>query len=213
MAPELLHPCGPLQRAAVFDAMGIRLPAVSCVVLLAVAGCGGGGGSGTELESGPTVAGFAFTDRSAVEEGEPIDARHTCDAEDVSPRLEWSGVPAGTRELAFVLEDPDAPGATFTHWLVYGIDPAVAELSEGVPGEAMTPGGPPLLRQGENDFGRMGYGGPCPPGGEEHRYVFRLLALDATVDLERGADRPAFDEAVAPYVVAEARVTATYARE
>jgi hypothetical protein len=121
-------------------------------------------------------------------------------------------VPDGARELALVLEDPDAPGATFTHWLVYGIDPIVMELSEGVPAEAMTPG-PPILRQGKNDFGRMGFGGPCPPGGDEHRYVFRLLALDNPVTLEAGADRAAFDEVVAPHVLAEARLTATYARE
>ncbi len=171
-----------------------------------------GGGSGTELEPGPTVAGFAFTGASAVAEGASIDTRFTCDAEDISPRLEWNGVPDGARELAFVLEDPDAPGATFTHWLVYGIAPVVVELSEGLPAEAMTPG-PPIVRQGENDFGRMGYGGPCPPGGDEHRYVFRLLALDAPVELEAGADRAAFDEAVGPHVLAEARLTATYARE
>lgn len=192
--------------------MGMRLPAVSCVVLLAVAGCGGGGGSGTELEPGPAVSGFAFTSDSGIAEGEQIGVRFTCDGEDASPRLAWEGVPKTARELSLAVEDPDAPGATFTHWLVYGIDPQVTELSEGVPGEAMTPG-PPLLRQGENDFGRMGYGGPCPPRGEEHRYVFRLLALDATVDLEPGVERAAFDEAVAPHVVAEARLTATYARE
>jgi hypothetical protein len=182
------------------------------LTLLALAACGGDGGSGTELEPGPTVARFAFTSGSAVAEGEPVDARYTCDGEDVSPRLEWNGVPDQARELAVVIEDPDAPGATFTHWLVYGIDPVVMELSEGVPGEAMTPG-PPILRQGENDFGRMGYGGPCPPGGDKHRYVFRLLALDAPVELEARADRGAFDEAVAPHVLAEARLTATYARD
>jgi len=177
-----------------------------------VVGCGGGGGSGTELEPGPTVAGFAFTSGSAVADDERIDSRYTCDGDDVSPRLEWSGVPDGARDLALVLEDPDAPGGTFTHWLVYGIGPRVAELSEGVPGEAMTPGAE-ILRQGENDFRDTGYGGPCPPGGEEHRYVFRLLALDAPVELEAGADRAAFDEVVGPHVLAEARLTARYARE
>ena len=192
--------------------MRSRLIALLCASVLFLGGCGGGGGSGNELEPGPAVSGFAFTSDSGVAEGEQIGARFTCDGEDASPRLAWEGVPKTTKELSLAVDDPDAPGATFTHWLVYGIDPAVAELSEGVPGEAMTPG-PPLLRQGENDFGRMGYGGPCPPRGEEHRYIFRLLALDATVDLELGADRAAFDEAVGAHVLAEARLTATYARE
>jgi Raf kinase inhibitor-like YbhB/YbcL family protein len=111
-------------------------------------------------------------------------------------------VPEGTQELALVLEDPDAPGGTFTHWLVYGVDPGSTWLPKGA-----TP-----ARQGENDFGDDAYGGPCPPEGEEHRYVFRLLALHLPLELEPGVDRAAFDEAVAPHVLAEARLTATYAR-
>jgi hypothetical protein len=175
-----------------------------CVLLvlagLTVVGCGGGG-SGTELERGPTVAGFEFADRSDVAEGESIEVRFTCDGEEISPELAWEGVPEDTQELALALEDPDAPGATFTHWLVYGIEPTVTMLA-----------GAEMMSQGENDFGDTGYGGPCPPRGEEHRYVFRLLALDAQVGLEPGADRATFDEVVAPLVLAEARLTATYAR-
>lgn len=186
-----------------------RLLAVAVCVLLA--GCGGGGGSGTSLDPGATVAGFAFTSESAVAQRKPIETRFTCEGDDVSPALAWVGIPEGTEELALALEDPDAPGATFTHWLVFGIDPAVTGLPEGVPAEAMTPG-PPILRQGRNDFGRKGYGGPCPPSGEEHRYVFRLLALEAPVELEAGVERAAFDTAVAPHLLAEARLTARYAR-
>ncbi len=188
----------------------VRILALSSVVLLAVAGCGGGGGSGTELEQGPAAAGFRFTEASAVAEGEPIDARFTCDGEDVSPALTWEGVPEGTGELALVLEDPDAPGATFTHWLVYGLGPTVTGLPPG--DKDWTGYGPGAPREGENDFGDTGYGGPCPPGGEEHRYTFRLLSLDAPLELEPGAGRTAFDDAVAPHVLAEARLTATYAR-
>jgi Raf kinase inhibitor-like YbhB/YbcL family protein len=174
------------------------------VLLLTLAtGCGGGGGgSGTSLAEGPAVEGFAFTTGSAVEEGLAIDARYTCDGENISPELAWRGVPEGTQELALVLEDPDAPGGTFTHWLVYGVDPGSTGLPKGA-----TP-----ARQGENDFGDDAYGGPCPPEGEEHRYVFRLLALHLPLELEPGVDRAAFDEAVAPHVLAEARLTATYAR-
>jgi Raf kinase inhibitor-like YbhB/YbcL family protein len=177
----------------------VRLAVLASSVLV-LAACGGGGGSGTELEQGPSAAGFAFTDESEVTEGEPIDARFTCDGDDVAPELAWKGVPDGTKELAFALEDPDAPGGTFTHWLVYRLDPSMTGLSPG------------SLHEGENDFDSTGYRGPCPPQGEEHRYVFRLLALDAAVDLEDGAGREAFDDAVGPHVLAEARLTAPYRR-
>jgi Raf kinase inhibitor-like YbhB/YbcL family protein len=169
-------------------------------ILLVLAACGGGGGSGTDLEQGPAAAGFAFTEGSEVAQGEPIDARFTCDGDDVAPELAWKGVPDGTAQLAFALEDPDAPGGTFTHWLVYGLDASKTGISAG------------SLHEGENDFDSTGYRGPCPPQGEEHVYVFRLLALDARVDLEDGATREAFDDAVGPHVVAEARLTAPYRR-
>jgi Raf kinase inhibitor-like YbhB/YbcL family protein len=185
------------------------------VVLLALgafAGCGGsGGGSGTELEAGLKAAGFEFTAGSDVAEGQPIESRFTCDGTGDSPTLRWKGVPEGTSQLALVLEDPDAPGGTFTHWLLYGLDPAATDVP-AVRHEGWTNYAWLDVQEGENDLGNLGYGGPCPPGGEEHRYVFRLLALDVPVELEQGADRAAFDEAVAPHVLAEARLTAPYAR-
>jgi Raf kinase inhibitor-like YbhB/YbcL family protein len=176
---------------------------------LLLAGCGGGGGSGTTLEPGPSVEGFAFSGGSEVADGQSIDPRFTCDGENARPRLAWEGVPERAEELALALEDPDSPGGTFTHWLVFGVDPSVTVL----PGGAWTGYGSDAPLEGENDFGDRGYGGPCPPGGEEHRYVFRLLALDAPSGLAAGADRAAFDDAVAPHLLAEARLTATYARE
>jgi Raf kinase inhibitor-like YbhB/YbcL family protein len=178
----------------------VRLLALASTLLL-LAACGGGGGSGTELEEGPAASGFAFTDESDVAEGKPIDVRFTCDGEDVAPALAWKGVPGEAKQLALALEDPDAPGGTFTHWLVYGLDPSVS----GLPA-------PASAREGENDFDDTGYRGPCPPEGDEHDYVFRLFALDAPIDLEAGADRAAFDDAVAPHVLAEARLTAPYRR-
>ena len=147
------------------------------------------------------MAGFDFADVSDIVEGESIPMRFTCDGEEVAPELAWEGVPANARELALALEDPDAPGATFTHWLVYGIGPTAVTVADAE-----------TASLGENDFGDTGYGGPCPPPGEEHRYVFRLLALTAPASLEPGADRPTFDEVVAPLLLAEARLTATYAR-
>jgi Raf kinase inhibitor-like YbhB/YbcL family protein len=178
----------------------VRLAALASLLLL-VAACGGGGGGGTELEEGPTAGGFAFTAAGEVAEDEPIDVRFTCDGEDAAPALAWTGVPAGAKQLALALEDPDAPGGTFTHWLVYGLEPTVTRL----PGAAGA-------REGENDFDDTGYRGPCPPEGEEHDYVFRLLALDAPIELAAGADRAHFDDAVAAHVLAEARLTAPYRR-
>jgi Raf kinase inhibitor-like YbhB/YbcL family protein len=108
---------------------------------------------------------------SAFSEGDAVPVRYTCDGDDVSPKLDWSGVPEGTSELRLSLTDPDAPGGTFTHWSVTGIDPS----SSGV-GEGSVPVGGTEQR---NDFGSVAYGGPCPPRGRgSHRYVFTIEALD-----------------------------------
>ncbi len=178
----------------------MRLLALASI-LLVLAACGGGDGSGTDLEQGPAAAGFEFTPESQLTDGQKIDARFTCDGEDVAPALVWKGVPGDAKQLGLVFEDPDAPGGTFTHWLAYGLDPKATHIPGAV-----------RMREGENDFGRTGYGGPCPPEGHEHEYVLRLLALDAPVELAAGADRKAFDDAVAPHVIAEARLTAPYER-
>src|SRR5919201_4155538 len=98
------------------------------------------------------MAEFALSS-SAFRSGEPIPARHGCDGDDVSPPLAWSGVPAEARSLALVVDDPDAPGGTFTHWLAWGIDPSSDGLREGEPAPV----------EGRNDFGMTGYRGPCPP--------------------------------------------------
>ena len=153
---------------------------------------------------------FRFTDASGVHPGKPIAKRFTCDGTDVPPKLVWRGVPRRAKELALVLEDPDAPGGTFTHWLVYGLSPATTEW--GRAGWSAYPPGGASTRSGRNDFGKIGYGGPCPPAGQMHHYVFRLLALDRKTTLARGADRAKFDHAIAHHVLAQARLVATYAR-
>lgn len=135
--------------------------------------------------------------------GARIPARYTCEGEDVSPALSWTAPPAGTRSLALIVEDPDAPGRTFTHWLAWGIDPGCAGLGEG----ERAP------REGRNDFGAPGYRGPCPPVGHgPHRYVFRLLALDAELDLPPGASRGQVERALAGHVLAEAELVGIYER-
>jgi Raf kinase inhibitor-like YbhB/YbcL family protein len=108
---------------------------------------------------------------SALSEGDTVPIRFTCDGDNVSPPLSWSGVPAGAAELRISVRDPDAPSGTFTHWLVTRIDPSSLEVGEG----KIPAGG----TEGPNSFGETGYGGPCPPPGNPHRYVFTVEALDA----------------------------------
>ena len=152
------------------------------------------------------VHAFRFTAASDVHQGKSIAKRFTCDGNDVAPKLVWRGVPKRAKELALVLEDPDVPGGTFTHWLTYGLSPLTNEWGRSGWTAYAVP------RLGRNDFGKIGYGGPCPPAGQTHHYVFRLLALDAKLKLRGGADRPAFNRAVDHHVLAQARLVATYAR-
>jgi Raf kinase inhibitor-like YbhB/YbcL family protein len=140
---------------------------------------------------------------SAFEPGAPIPRRHTCDGEDVSPALAWSGVPEGTRSLALVVDDPDAPGRTFLHWLAWGLEPEAGSLGEG---EAA-----PV--EGTNDFGSTGYRGPCPPSGHgPHRYFFRLHALGAPVDVRAGAGRDELERAIRDHQLGTAELMGTYER-
>jgi Raf kinase inhibitor-like YbhB/YbcL family protein len=127
-------------------------------------------------------------DSSALSDGETVPVRFTCDGDNISPPLGWSGVPEGATELRLGLTDPDAPSGTFTHWLVDGIDPSSSGVDEG--------GVPAGGTEGTNSFGEKGYGGPCPPrGGGPHRYVFTVEAIDAAGD-----------------VLATAELTTTYGR-
>ena len=117
---------------------------------------------------------------STFASGQPIPRRHTCEGEDLSPPLEWAALPPDTLSLALIVDDPDAPVGTFTHWLAWGIDPGAGGLEEGER--------PPC--EGRNDFGTTGYRGPCPPRGHgSHDYFFRLYALASELDLAPGAGR------------------------
>jgi Raf kinase inhibitor-like YbhB/YbcL family protein len=146
---------------------------------------------------------------TAFQEGQPIPARHTGDGADVSPPLAWGDVPGGTRSLALVCEDPDAPRGTWTHWVLFNLPPATRDLEEGVPKQATLPSG---AVQGSNDFGRTGYGGPAPPPGKPHRYFFKLHALDMTLSLQPGASRAQLLAALGGHVLGEGQLMGTYAR-
>lgn len=130
---------------------------------------------------------------SAFSSGGKIPPQFTCKGANVNPQLGFHGIPPGTKTLALVVEDPDAPAGLFTHWLVWNISPATAQIAEkSVPSGAV---------QGTNDFGKIGYGGPCPPSGT-HRYFFRVIALDRTLDVRSGAKRTEFDKAIAGHILA-----------
>lgn len=141
---------------------------------------------------------------SAFADGAAIPARFSCDGADASPPLEWHGAPADTRSLALVVRDPDARG--FVHWLAYDI----AGSSEGALTEALAPSAA-SPDQGRNDFGKLGYGGPCPPSGTHH-YVFTLSALDRQLGLGGSKRLDAVEAAMQGHVLASATLTGTYRR-
>jgi Raf kinase inhibitor-like YbhB/YbcL family protein len=138
---------------------------------------------------------------SAFADGEPIPGKHTCDGDDVSPAMAWSGAPEGTVTLALSLDDPDAGRYPFTHWLAWALPPEGA-LAEGEAAPA----------EGRNDFGAPGFRGPCPPPGKTHRYVFTLYALDAEPELGPSDRRLSFDGAIDGHLLESAQLTGTYKR-
>jgi Raf kinase inhibitor-like YbhB/YbcL family protein len=142
-----------------------------------------------------------------------IPVRHTCDGEDLSPPLTWSGIPEGTASFALVMDDPDAPPGTWVHWVLYDLPAGTHELPEGVPKKDSLEGG---ARHGAcwgvNSYSRTGYHGPCPPPGSPHRYSFRLYALDADLDLEARSTKEQLVEAMKGHVLAEAELVGLYGR-
>jgi Raf kinase inhibitor-like YbhB/YbcL family protein len=149
---------------------------------------------------------------AAFQEGGMIPKTYTCDGTDRSPQLEWSGIPGSARSLALICDDPDAPGGTWSHWVVFNLAPQAATLDEGAAlGDTLKLGGDLTARQGKNDFGKMGYGGPCPPSGT-HRYFFRLYAIDRLLDTDAVATRSTVLRAIEGHIVAEGRLMGKYSR-
>lgn len=139
-------------------------------------------------------------------QGNRLPQELTCDGPGTSPALDWSGAPAQTRSFALIVDDPDAPNGTFTHWLLYDIAPDATALPRGIePGAA-----PDGAHQGVNSYHRVGYGPPCPPGGRPHRYVHKLYALDTTLPARDGLTRAEFESAMQGHVLASANLIGTY---
>jgi Raf kinase inhibitor-like YbhB/YbcL family protein len=147
---------------------------------------------------------------TAFQEGQPIPAQYTADGKDVSPPLSWGGVPAGTRSLALLCEDPDAPRGTWSHWVLFNLPADAGGLPEGVPPEAKLSNG---ATQGTNDFRKVGYGGPSPPPGKPHRYFFKLYALDTTLSLPPSTTRQQLQGAAQGHVLGEGQLMGTYGRQ
>lgn len=146
---------------------------------------------------------------AAFAEGTPVPARHTCEGENLSPPLGWTGVPVGARSFVLICDDPDAPRGTWVHWLLWNLPADAVELGEGVPAKPELPSG---ARQGINDGGNVGYAGPCPPPGKPHRYFFRLHALDTSLNLPPGVNRPELEAAMEGHVLARAVTMGIYER-
>ena len=157
----------------------------------------------SKAQSSLSLTSAAFAPGSAI----PVD--YTCSGSDKSPPLAWRDAPAATKSFALVVDDPDAPGGTFVHWAVYNLPATATALIEGVPSAANIPGGG---TNGVNNFGHVGYNGPCPPPGKVHHYRFHLYALDTTLKLGESADASAVQAAIKGHVLASGELTGTFSR-
>lgn len=146
---------------------------------------------------------------TAFKPGGEIPKKFTCDGPDASPALTWNEPPAGTQSFTLIMDDPDAPGGTWVHWVVYDLPPGTRELPEGVPKVGEIQGGG---QQGRNDFPKIGYGGPCPPPGKPHRYFFKLYALDAKLNLKAGATKRDVEQAMKGHILTQAELMGRYGR-
>jgi len=146
---------------------------------------------------------------SAFAEGGLIPPKYTCDGSDISPPLQWDSVPEGTRSIALISDDPDAPMGTWVHWVLFNLPGETRELEENIPGDETLPNG---AKQGVSDFGRIGYGGPCPPSGT-HRYFFKIYALDTEAALSAGANKRQLLKAMEGHILGQGQLIGKYKRQ
>ena len=146
---------------------------------------------------------------TAFSEGGTVPKKCTCDGPDLSPPLSWTEPPAATKSFALIADDPDAPAGTWVHWVLFNLPAACRQLPEGVKREERLDDG---TLQGRNDFRRIGYGGPCPPPGKAHRYLFKLYALDSLLPLKAGATKPEVERAMQNHILGQAQLMGRYGR-
>jgi Raf kinase inhibitor-like YbhB/YbcL family protein len=182
----------------------LRIPCLLFVVALAMPIVAG-------AQTAPKgAANMAFTMQSSdFTNGGEIPRACTCDGEDRSPALSWSGAPEGTKVFALIADDPDAPAGTWVHWVIFNIPGKAQSLPAGVERKEQLADG---TKQGRNDFRKPGYGGPCPPPGKAHRYFFKLYALNADLTLSAGATKTDVERAMKDHVLVHAELMGRYKR-
>ena len=183
-----------------------RFPCYVALSALLLAGCSAA--AAQTPTPGARQTGLTLT-APAFSQGAPIPKKYSCQGEDTSPALDWSGAPQGTKTFALILDDPDAPSGTFVHWVIYNLPASLSGLPEGA-STAKVPAAnlPQGAAQGKSGFGRAGYGGPCPPSGT-HRYFFHLYALDTTLT-GTGMDKSALLKAMTGHILAQTELMGTY---
>jgi len=179
----------------------------AAVSVLLFCSCKDGGQAGSE-SIGDEKMDIRVTS-SAFVDGGMIPAKYTCDGSDISPPLQWEAVPEATKSIALVCDDPDAPVGTFVHWVLFNLPAETKELAENMPSAEGVGGGGV---HGKSDFGRLGYGGPCPPSGT-HRYYFKIYALDTMLDLESGCRKSDLLKAIEGHILGEGQLMGKYKRQ
>ena len=179
-------------------------------IALVITSCGGEDSAPKVFDPASSAIAVIEFSSPAFDDGDPIPVKYTCDGDDTSPPLRWSEVPAGTRSLAIVLDDPDAPGRIFRHWSLYDLPSASRSLNEAQPTTGQLKYS---TRQGQNDFDEIGYRGPCPPQGEEHEYLFFIYALSEPLKLEIGAEPSEVSDAIRGRVLGTGSFSGMYARQ
>lgn len=142
----------------------------------------------------------------AFDQGALIPSKYTCDGRDMSPPLSWSGIPAGTKSLALVMDDPDAPVGNWDHWILFNLSPQTTGFEENM--KSLPVG----TLSGKNSWKRLGYGGPCPPD-REHRYFFKLYALDTMLDIKEGVTKKELEAAMQIHILEKAELMGRYDRK
>jgi Raf kinase inhibitor-like YbhB/YbcL family protein len=190
----------------------MRIPPIVYLLIgtaLLLGACGGNGDPEEPFDPESSLIATIDISSAAFENGADIPVAHTCDGDNISPPLRWSDVPQGTRSIAIIVDDPDAPGRIFRHWSVFNIPSGTRSLEAGRPA---TPELTNTTRQAKNDFGGTGYGGPCPPQGQEHEYVFFIYALSEPLELDGNVSPAEVSAAIRGKVVGTGSFSGMYAR-
>lgn len=177
--------------------MFVRLFIISALLISGTASCDDATSEGIKLTS------------PAFEDGKSIPIIYTCDGKDISPELVWNDPPEGTATFALICDDPDAPSGTWVHWVIYDIPDTARNLQASFPDDPVLPDS---IIQGRNSFGRIGYGGPCPPHSTTHRYYFKIYALDVKLNLSGSLSKSELEKAMDGHILAEGQLMGKYGR-